>query len=224
MKAFLKKLNLPYKDESLYITALTHSSYANEKQAEKNEKLEFLGDAVIELLMSDYLYREDLDDEGQMTKSRAQAVCEEALVIFASKIKLASHIRLGRGEQLKGPNDAIIADAFEALFGAVYLDLGFAETKKLFDRLVLPHLTEVWGIKDYKSTLQEYIQSGDKRNISYQIIQESGPSHAKIFEAIVKLDNHIILGSGKGKTKKEAEQYAAHDALKKGNHDPKKTI
>ena len=224
MKALLNKLNLPYKDESLYITAMTHASYAHENQLEKNEKLEFLGDAVIQLLMSDYLYNEDLADEGQMTKKRAQAVCEEALVKYAEKIQLKDYILLGNGEIQKGANQAMIADAFEALFGAVYLDLGFKQASTLFDTIIFPHLKLVWNIKDYKSTLQELIQSGDKRNISYHIIHESGPSHHKVFEAAVKLDNIITLGIGKGKTKKEAEQNAAQDALKKGNYDAEKIV
>lgn len=219
MKAFLEKLHLPYKDESLYEIALTHASYANENQTEKNEKLEFLGDSVIGILMSDYLYQEDLADEGQMTKRRAQAVCEEALVKYASLINLKDHLRLGRGEMIKGANDAMIADAFEALFGAVYLDLGFKYAYKLFHQLIVPNLNMVWNIKDYKSTLQEFIQAGDKRSISYHIIKETGPSHHKEFEAAVKLDNMITLGIGSGKTKKEAEQNAAKDALKKGNYD-----
>lgn len=219
MKRLLNALNLPYKDESIYEIALTHASYANENQTEKNEKLEFLGDSVIGLLMSDYLYREDLADEGTMTKRRAQAVCEEALVIYAETIKLKDYVKLGRGEIQKGPNDAMIADAFEALFGAIYLDLGFIWTSKMFNTLIVPNLNLVWNIKDYKSTLQEYIQAGDKRSISYHIVKETGPSHDKEFEAAVKLDNIITLGMGIGKTKKEAEQNAAKDALKKGNYD-----
>lgn len=224
MKSLLEKLNLPYKDESLYELALTHASFANENQTEKNEKLEFLGDSVIGILMSDYLYQEDLADEGQMTKRRAQAVCEEALVKYASLINLKDYIKLGRGEIVKGANDAMIADAFEALFGAVYLDLGFKYAHKLFYKLIVPNLNMVWNIKDYKSTLQEYIQAGDKRSISYHIIKETGPSHHKEFEAAVKLDNVITLGIGSGKTKKEAEQNAAKDALKKGNYDHQTTL
>ena len=224
MKDLLKKLNLLYKDESLYEVALSHASYAYENHIENNEKLEFLGDAVIELLTSDYLYQKDLADEGELTKRRAQAVREEALVIFAEKIHLKDYLKLGKGEQIKGPNNSMIADAFEALFGAVYIDLGFTQAKKLFHKIMVPHLNLVWGIKDYKSALQEYIQSGDKRNISYQVIKEMGPSHEKIFESVVKLDQHIILGVGKGKSKKEAEQNAARDALKKGNYDFKEII
>jgi ribonuclease-3 len=224
MKALLTMLNLPYKDESLYVKALTHASYAYENQTDNNEKLEFLGDAVIELMMSDYLYKEDLADEGTMTKRRAQAVCEEALVKYANKLNLKEYIKLGKGELMKGANDAMVADAFEALFGAVYLDLGFKTASEMFKKIIVPHLNLVWNIKDFKSTLQEYIQSGDKRNISYHIIREVGPSHDKEFEAAVRLDNVITLGVGRGKTKKEAEQNAAHDALKKGNYDLKETL
>jgi len=224
MRELLIKLDLPYKDESLYETALTHASFANEHQVDKNEKLEFLGDSVIGLLMSDYLYRKDLADEGTMTKRRAQAVCEEALVKYAEKINLKEYLQLGRGELAKGANDAMIADAFEALFGAVYLDLGFKAAKKLFNQVIVPNLKLVWDIKDYKSTLQEYIQAGDKRAISYHSERISGPSHAPEFEAEVRLDNIIILGVGRGKSKKEAEQNAAHDALKKGNYDHQETL
>ena len=170
MKVLLKKLQIQTENEAIYEQALTHASYAYENQTEKNEKLEFLGDAVIELLMSNYLYHKNLKDEGQMTKRRAQAVCEEALVIYAEKINLKKHMRLGHGEMQKGPNPSMIADAFEALFGALYLDQGYEAVKVLFDKIIVPHLKHVWGIKDYKSTLTEYIQSGDKKTISNQNI------------------------------------------------------
>lgn len=224
MKELLKKLNIAYKDIGVYDLALTHASYAYENKVDNNEKLEFLGDAVIELLMSDYLYQENLQNEGTMTKKRAQAVCEEALVKYANEIGLVKFLKIGKGEKIKGPNNSMIADAFEALIGAIYVDSGFKAAYDVFHDIVVPNLYLVWGIKDYKSTLQEYIQSGVKRNISYVVIKEKGPSHNRMFESAVKLDNHITLGVGKGKTKKEAEQNAAKDALKKGNHDPKKTI
>lgn len=224
MKALLEKLNLPYKDESLYDMARTHSSYAYENQLEKYEKLEFLGDAVIELLMSDYLYKEDLADEGEMTKKRAKAVCEDALVMYANKIQLADFIKLGKGESIKGPNNAMIADVFEALFAAIYLDLGLEEARRVFEIVAVPYFPKVWKNKDYKSALQELIQSGDKRVISYHTIRETGPSHNREFEAAVRLDNHITLGVGRGRTKKEAEQNAAHEALKKGNYDIKENV
>lgn len=224
MKALLKKLKLPYQDESLYQTALTHASYAYEHQTIKNEQLEFLGDAILGLLMTDYLYKEALTDEGTMSKKKAKAVSEEALVAYAAKIGLKSYIRLGKGEEAKGPNDAMIADAFEALLGAVYIDLGFHHVYDLFHRIVVPHLDQALRIRDYKSSLQELIHSGDKRNISYHLIRETGPSHDKLFEIDVKLDKTIVLGTGKGKTKKEAEQNAAKEALKKGHYDLKETV
>lgn len=224
MKEFLKKLEIEYKDFTLYETALTHSSYGNENNVAHNERLEFLGDAVIELLVSDYLYINNESPEGEMTKRRAQAVREEALVIYGNKISITDYLKVGKGEELKGPNDAMTADAFEALFGAVFIDLGIEHAKKLLNKIIIPNLDEVLVLKDYKSFLQEIIQSGDRRNISYQIIHESGPSHNKSFEAVVKLDNNIILGSGIGKTKKEAEQMAAKAALKKGSYDIKKDL
>lgn len=221
---FLKQLKIKYNNLELYEQAVTHSSYAYENKVQKNETLEFLGDAVIELLMSEYLYKKGYEKEGTLTKKRAQAVCEEALVIYATKMGLIKHIKLGKGEEQKGANDAIIADAFEAFFGALFLDLGFKEAKKLFNKLIIPHLSKVWKIKDYKSILQELVQSGDKRNVSYQLINETGPSHDKTFLVAVNLDNNIILGQGTGKSKKEAEQNAAKDALKKGNYDAEKII
>lgn len=225
MKNFLNELKINYKDITLYERALTHSSYGNENNLEHNERLEFLGDAVIELLVSDYLYLEsETSPEGEMTKRRAQAVREEALVIYGNKISIDKYLKVGKGEEVKGPNDAMIADAVEALFGAVYLDLGIDKAKALLRSVVIPNLDDVLVLKDYKSFLQEIIQSGDKRNISYQIIRESGPSHNKNFEAVVKLDNNIILGSGFGKTKKDAEQRAAKAALMKGSYDIKKDL
>lgn len=219
MEKFIKKLNIPYKDINIYKRALTHSSYANEHNTRSYERLEFLGDAVIELLMSKHLFNEKNLTEGEMTVKRAQAVREEALAIYGKAVKIDKYLRLGHGEESKGPNDAIIADAVEALFAAVFLDLGLDEAKKLFRRIIYPNLKKSYNIKDYKSTLQEIIHGGSKRNISYKIIKESGPSHNKTFEAVVLLDRDIVLGRGKGRTKKEAEQKAAEEALKRGNYD-----
>lgn len=220
----LNKLNIKYKDLSLYERALTHASYGNEHNTDNNERLEFLGDAVLELLMSKYLYMNTNLPEGEMTKKRAQAVREEALVIYSEKINLKDYLKLGKGEESKGANDAMIADCLEALFAAVYLDLGLNAAKQLFELIVVPNLDLAFNIQDYKSILQEIIHSGDKRNISYQIIKETGPSHNKVFEAIVLLDKKIVLGTGIGKTKKEAEQKAAEEALKKGNYDFKNNL
>lgn len=214
IKELERKLNINFKNKSLLKQALTHSSYSNEvDNSPDNERLEFLGDALIGLLMGHYLYKKGYKKEGDMSKRRAQAVCEEALYKYANYINLSKYLYLGKGsEQSKGrENPAIIADAFEALFGAVYLDLGFNETKNLFNKIVVPYLDELEDIKDYKSTLQEFVQT-ERKNISYHLISESGPSHNKTFKVGVKVDN-LTLGVGVAKTKKEAEQNAAKEAL-----------
>lgn len=210
-----KKLGVSFKNKQIILEALTHSSYANENNTVCYERLEFLGDAVLELAMSKYLIDNDHLDEGDMTKKRAQAVCEEALVIYASKINLSEHMLLGKGEEQSGGRrrSAIIADTFESILGAVFVDLGFEEAMKLFGRVVVPFISEVLVIKDYKSMFQELVQA-DKRSISYQIVSETGPSHDKVFEAVAVMDG-IIMGRGTGKSKKDAEQHAACEALKK---------
>ena len=173
--------------------------------------------------MSEYLFHKYKDgDEGLMTKKRAQAVCEEALFHYATQCELHNYLRLGKGESNKGASPAIIADSFEALFGALYLDQGYKTTRKIFKILILPNLNFVLDIKDFKSTLQEFVQL-EKRTLTYKIVNESVPSHDKEFEAVVYLDGDIILGKGKGKTKKEAEQKAAEEALKKGTYKDVKT-
>ncbi|AGL90361.1 DsRNA-specific ribonuclease [Candidatus Phytoplasma australiense] len=213
---FLKKLNIVPKNIALYRKALTHSSYSNEKEflQENNERLEFLGDAIIGLLMADYLYQKNKENEGVMTKKRAQAVCEKSLTIYAKSINLQNYLFLGKGEKNKDFNTkSIIADAFEALFGAIYLDLGYNSAKKVFQRLVIPHLPKAIDIIDFKTQLQEIVQS-EKKIIQYKIVSEEGPAHSKKFIAEVYLDKKI-LGSGEGTTKKEAEQKAAQEALSK---------
>ncbi len=208
-------LGVKINNEQFYFEALTHSSYANENNVKCNERLEFLGDAVLELLMSDYLTKNEDLSEGEMTKKRARCVCEMALVSYAHKINLNELILLGKGEEQSGgrERDAIIADCFEAVLGAVYLDLGFDACLKVFKRIIQPYLSESEDIIDFKSTLQELVQA-DKRSLTYEIVSEKGPSHNKVFEAIVKMDD-IIMGYGTGKTKKDAEQNAAREALKK---------
>ncbi len=202
-------------NQDLLVEAFTHSSYANEHHSKSNERLEYLGDAVLELCMSTYLYHNLKDDEGVLTIKRAQAVREEALDIYANKINLSSYLLLGKGEEKSGgrANKAIIADAFEAMLGAIYLTYGFSETYRVFSRIVIPYLDEVVAIKDYKSIFQEEIQS-EKRNIRYEIINETGPTHDRVFEAVVYIDD-LLYGHGIGKTKKEAEQMAAKEALLK---------
>ena len=210
-----KNLGVTFKDKNLLVESLTHSSYANEHNTKHNERLEFLGDAVLELCMSNYLFNNYKIAEGQMTKKRATYVCEDALVVYALKIHLNDYLLLGHGEEASGGRDrrALIADAFEAVIGAVFLDQGFDAVNSLFNKIVIPHLNII-EYSDSKSQLQELVQA-DKRTINYEIIREFGPSHDKTFEAIVKLEGDIVLGHGVGKTKKEAEQNAAFEALKK---------
>lgn len=212
-------LGVKFNNEKLLTEALTHPSYANENNCSHNQRLEFLGDAVLELAMSTYLYDKYKSfDEGDMSKRRAQAVCEEALVIYSEKFHLSEFLLLGHGEELKGGRTraSLIADAFEAILGAIYLDQGFNIALDVFNRVVLPYIDEVDIIQDYKTKLQELVRT-DRMSLIYEIINETGPAHDKTFEAIVKMENGIVMGHGKGKTKKEAEQNAAKQALKKCN-------
>ena len=210
-------LGVKFNNINLLKEALSHPSYSNENGGNHNQRLEFLGDAVIELAMSTYLYNKYRSfDEGDMTKRRAQSVCEEALVIFADKINLCEYLLLGHGVELKGgrARASIIADAFEAVLGAIYIDLGFKVALEVFQRLVLPYIDEVEIIQDYKTKLQELVRT-DRMSLQYEIIKETGPAHDKTFEALVRMENGVVLGYGVGKTKKEAEQNAAKDALNK---------
>ena len=218
MEELLKYFSLEFNDITLLETALTHSSYANEHNCESNERLEFIGDAVLDLLMGNYLYNKfPKNDEGDLTKKRAKNVCESALVEYAKFCNLKKYLLLGKGEEKSGGRNrvALQADAFEALIGAVYLDKGFEETYKIFDKVVIP-LVEAEtedNFVDYKSYLQELVQS-DKRSLEYRIVNEFGPSHDKTFVTRVYMDE-ILMGEGEGKTKKESEQNAAEMALKK---------
>lgn len=195
--------------------ALTHSSYANEHHLDCNERLEYLGDAVLQLCMSKYLYQRIHLDEGVLSKTRAKSVCEEALNVYAEQIHLSYYLFLGNGEEHSGGRmrPAIIADAFEAMLGAILLDSSFEEVYKVFERLVVPYQEIVLQIKDYKSTFQEKVQA-DKRTLHYEIVHEEGPANDKTYEAVVYMDE-ILMGRGIGKTKKEAEQNAAKEALTK---------
>ncbi len=210
-----KLLGIKFKNLNILHTALNHSSFANENKCQSNETMEFLGDSVLSLCMSTHLYKTSDKSEGEMTKIRASLVCEEALFLYASKLQLATYLNLGNGEEASGgrTRQAIIADAFEAILGAVYLDSNFETVYKVFDKIVIPYI-DLIEVLDYKSKLQELVQA-DKRSIAYNIVNESGPSHDKTFEAVVKLENNIVLGKGQGKTKKEAEQKAAEEALSK---------
>ena len=208
-------LGYKFNNKKLLQVALTHSSYANEHDLESNERMEFLGDAVLELVTSKYLYESQKLDEGGLTKIRAKAVCEHALDIYAGNIGLPQFMLLGKGEETTGGRSrpAIIADCMEAVLGAIFLDSGLDSVDKIFKKFFLPYLNEVIEFKDYKSVLQEKLQS-EKRTIRYEIVRDEGPANDKTFEAVVYMDE-ILMGRGIGKTKKEAQQNAAKAALEK---------
>ncbi len=213
----LEKLNIKPNDIKLYETALTHTSFANENNCESYERLEYLGDSILEFVMSDYLYRNFNYAEGEMTKLRSHYVCEDALYQYSLNIKLNEDLRLGKGEAQSGGmyRKAIVADIYEAFIGAIYLDQGIEAAKKFIHDTAIPFVknNSFDFIVDYKSQLQEYVQT-DKRSLKYEIVDESGPAHDKTFVAIVKIDD-IIYGTGTAHTKKYAEQLAAKDALLK---------
>lgn len=210
---FLEKFNIKPRNKEIYETALTHSSYANENNTESYERLEFLGDTILELIVSEYLYKNTNFEEGGLSKARASYVCEQALVRYANDIGLIPHIKVGHG-QLNNINDAIIADVFESIIAAIYFDLGFNVVKKFIYKTIIPYINKhTLFLGDYKSILQEMVQT-DKKTLEYEVIKEQGPAHNKKFEVLVKVDK-IIYGKGIGKSKKEAEQNAAMDAINK---------
>ena len=207
-----KKLDINPTNMNLYYQAFTHSSYTNENPSYPNyERLEFLGDAVLEIIISDYLYKEWHLEEGTMTKMRANYVCEKACATYARDLNFESDVKIGNNEEI---NDTIIADIFEAFIGALYLDKGFDFTSKLIMNIIKPYIDKnVNFLIDYKSALQEKIQS-IKKSVTYEVIEETGPAHNKKFTSVVKVDD-IILGKGTGNSKKASEQEAAKDALSK---------
>lgn len=220
IRAFEEKIGYEFKNKTYIQTALTHSSFANEhKEFNYNERLEFLGDSVLGLVVSDYLFRARNDlPEGKLTRLRANVVCEESLSVVARKINLGDHLFLGKGEKTSGGSDrdSILADATEAVIAAIYLDGGFDQAKDF----ILSNLRDTIAknidgniFRDYKTILQEIIQ-GNNGKISYKLVGESGPDHNKEFEMQVKCGKDTI-GIGKGKNKKEAEKEAARDALVK---------
>ena len=214
MKIF-NTLNIEPTNINLYYEAFTHTSYSNENPTFPNyERLEFLGDAILEFIISEYLYKERNLPEGVMTRIRARYVCEEALATYARDLKFEDDIKLGGSELETGPNDTILADVFEAFIAAMYLDKGLEFTKKNVLDVVVKYIDkQVDFLHDYKSTLQELVQT-DKKSVTYEIISESGPSHDKTFVCNVLVDG-IVLGTGSGNSKKHAEQEAAKAALEK---------
>lgn len=208
-----------FKNSRLLEQALTHSSYANELKINKMddyERLEFLGDAVLELVSSDFLFHENPDmAEGKLTKMRSSMVCEPALAYCAREIGLETYIRLGKGEEHTGgrDRDSIVSDVMEAVIGAIYLDGGFDEALKFIHRFVLSDLENKTLFYDSKTVLQEIIQATGYESFEYVLAGEKGPDHAKIFIVDAMLDGKVI-GHGEGRNKKTAEQMAAYEAIK----------
>lgn len=218
---WLDAKEIPYDNKELIEVALTHSSYVNEhKHAQcDNERLEFMGDAVLQIWTSKklFLLKPPLD-EGKMTTLRAQLVCEEALAAYNRKLGLAAYLKLGVGEEKTGGRnrDSILADMFEALLGAIYLDQGLAPINTLLEEVITPTIRSPKSerVIDYKTKLQEYVQSDSRKTVHYEVVNVTGPSNKPLFEVIVKLED-ITLGKGTGYSKKRAEQQAAKDAFEK---------
>ena len=213
----LDTLNISYNNIDLYSQAFTHTSYANEVKCESYERLEFLGDAILELIISEYLYKNTSYEEGKMTKLRSHYVCENALYEYSVKLGLNEYIKLGKGQQEQDGKHckAIVADIFESFIAAIYLDSGLNEVKKFIYKYVIPIIESntLDFFNDYKSKLQEFVQT-DKKSLEYILVNEIGPAHNKTFEIEVRI-NGILYGKGSAKSKKEAEQLAARDALEK---------
>ena len=214
MVEFEKNIHYTFNDKEILRTALTHSSYANEKKGKIrfNERLEFLGDAVLQLITSEKLFKENPNmPEGKMSKQRAALVCEDALAGYAHEINLGDYLNLGKGEETTGgrKRPSILSDAFEAVIGAIFLDGGMEPAKKFVLHFVdAAHLS----LQDYKTLLQEIIQQNPGEKLSYVVTDESGPDHDKQFTMEVHLNSNVI-GKGTGKSKKHAEQAAAKEAL-----------
>lgn len=219
MKDLQEVIGYHFNDPDLLTEALTHSSYAHEqhKKMKYNERLEFLGDAVLSIVVSDYIYKHCPNlPEGELTKLRASLVCEKSLFDFAKQIDLGSYLRLSNGERRNGgaKRPSIVSDAFEALIAAIYLDGGMEPAKKHILRFVIPEIEQHknHSFKDYKTALQEIIQKNPGEKLEYRLIGSSGPDHNKHFKVEVCLNSNVI-GKGGGRSKKEAEQQAAREAL-----------
>lgn len=209
---FLSNQGIVIKNKELLLTALTHSSYANEANVESYERLEFLGDAVLELATSEYFYLHSSLKEGDMSKVRASYVCEAALDEYSNKIGLTEHIRTGNGVSRETPS--IVADCFESVLAVIFLEHGFSVAKKYVLNIIVPYIeNNVVFIHDNKSYLQEMVQM-EKKSLEYVVTREEGPAHDRVFEVDVIVDG-IKFGTGIGKSKKEAEQNAARDAISK---------
>lgn len=213
-----KKIGYTFQNRALLKQAVTHSSFANEQKINRQkhyERLEFLGDAVLELVSSDFLFQTHPEmPEGQLTKLRASMVCEPALAYCAKDLTLDSYIQLGRGEEATGGRyrDSIVSDVMEAVIGAIYLDGGMEPARTYIHRFILSDLENKQLFLDSKTNLQEYMQQNLKKEFHYRLVEESGPEHDKVFLVEVVMEEKV-LGRGKGRTKKAAEQQAAYEAL-----------
>lgn len=224
-KNFEHKYNLFFEDKSLLKQAFTHSSYVNEHHrhpSEDNERLEFLGDAVLELTVSRYLYKTYTNmAEGELTKLRAAVVCEPALVDLSVELGFNRFILLGKGEEATGGRErpALLADVFEAFIGALYLDQGLDEVDSFLQEHVFPKIRQgaFSHMMDFKSQLQEYVQRQNLGEIAYKVVKEKGPAHDREFVMEVNVDEER-MGGGSGRSKKDAEQEAAHQALQYLEH------
>ncbi len=217
MASLEQKIGYTFQNKGFLRLALTHSSYANESRSgENNERQEFLGDAVLSIVVSDYLFQRFHMAEGDLTRIRASLVCEKSLCGFAREIGLGDHLLLGKGEEMTGGRDraSVLADAFEALIAAIYLDGGIEQAKGFilpFAQRSLEGEVEQ-GFTDYKTQLQEIVQKNPGELLAYRLVEETGPDHDKRFVVEVLLNSNII-GKGQGRSKKAAEQAAAKEAL-----------
>lgn len=210
---FLEKYGIKINNNKLLETALTHSSYANENKVESYERLEFLGDAVLEVIISEYLYTNTKLKEGIMSRERANYVCEDALAYYVKQIGYDKYIKLGNG-MIGKLNNTIIADTFESVLAVIYLESGFEMCKKYINDTIIPHIKkDDIFFTDYKTILQEMIQT-DRKSLEYIITDSYGEAHDMTYAVNVLVDG-IVIGSGIGKSKKEAEQNAAKNAIEK---------
>ncbi len=220
MEELEKKLGYHFENPALLENALTHSSYANENKAkglQSNERLEFLGDSVLGMVVADYLYRTHPGlPEGDLTRTRAALVCESSLAEVAQQLQLGFFLKLGRGEDAGGgrTRPSIVADAVEAVLAAVYLDGGIGSARKIIRRFILDRESEKGTSRDFKTTLQELVQRESGQVLSYRLTGSEGPDHAKTFSVEVDL-NGAPIGQGRGHSKKEAEQMAAKAGIQK---------
>lgn len=220
--AFMNKIGIEFENYDIYVQAFSHSSIINDLKLDKlshNERLEFLGDAVLELTVSQFLYKKFPKlPEGKLTKLRASIVCEPSLVTFAMSINMNELLILGKGEEKTGGRErpSVVADAFESFIGALYLDQGLEVVEQFLESIVYPHVVDenYKANRDYKTELQEYMHKHGRGTVTYHLLEESGPAHHKMFKSEVLL-NGEPLATGQGRTKKESEQNAAKKQLNK---------